>query len=115
MPRNQRHGGKSTTRLHSALKMYSGVLELWRSVPPIQPRRMSNHSPAKLARLGDHHNAKWRNPAQVVALWEQADKINPDLLSHKVRGDWWDVLARLDMTLLVTREYEHLVLALRRG
>jgi glycosyltransferase involved in cell wall biosynthesis len=33
MPRNQRHGGKSTTRLHSALKMYSGVLELWRSAP----------------------------------------------------------------------------------
>jgi uncharacterized protein (TIGR03032 family) len=74
---------------------------------------MSNHSPAKLARLSDHHNAKWRNPAQVLALWEQADKINPDLLSHKVRGGWWDLLARLDITLLVTREYEHLVLAMR--
>lgn len=79
---------------------------------------MSNHSPAKLARLSDHNNAQWRNPAQVVALWDQADKIDPRLLQQKVRGDWWDVLARLDITLLVTREYEHLVLALaadRRG
>jgi uncharacterized protein (TIGR03032 family) len=73
---------------------------------------MSNHSPAKLARMSNHHDAKWRNPAQIVSLWEQADKVDPRLLQHKVRGHWWEVLARLDITLLVTREYEHLVLAL---
>jgi uncharacterized protein (TIGR03032 family) len=30
-----------------------------------------------------------------------------------VHGDWWETLARLQITLLVTREYEHLVMAAR--
>jgi glycosyltransferase involved in cell wall biosynthesis len=32
--RRTRHGGASTTRLHSALKMYRGALGLWRSSAP---------------------------------------------------------------------------------
>jgi uncharacterized protein (TIGR03032 family) len=77
------------------------------------PHRTSSHAAAKLARLSNHHHERWRHPAQVVGLWEQADRIDLRLLQHKVRGQWWDVLARHDVTLLVTREYEHLVLALR--
>jgi uncharacterized protein (TIGR03032 family) len=74
---------------------------------------MSNPSSANLAQMSNHQNAKWRNPAQIVGLWEQADQVDPRLLQQKVRGQWWDVLAQHDITLLVTREYEHLVLALR--
>lgn len=33
MARRPRHGGQSTTRLNSALKMYGGALKLWRSSP----------------------------------------------------------------------------------
>jgi uncharacterized protein (TIGR03032 family) len=35
-----------------------------------------------------------------------------DLLALRVRGAWWDVLEELQVTLFVTREYEHLVMAL---
>ena len=40
--------------------------------------------------------------------------IRPDAdrLRHRARGRWWEVLAEAGVTLLVTREYEHLVLAL---
>jgi len=74
---------------------------------------MSNPSSANLAQMSNHQNARWRNPAQIIGLWEQADKVDPRALQHKVRGQWWDVLAEHGVTLLVTREYEHLVLALR--
>src|SRR5207245_10010133 len=32
---------------------------------------------------------------------------------HRVRGRWWETLAAAEITLLVTREYEHIVIALR--
>jgi uncharacterized protein (TIGR03032 family) len=78
-----------------------------------KPQRMSKSFPANLTQMSNHHNAKWRNPAQIIGLWEHAHKIDPRLLQHNIRGQWWDVLAQHDITLLVTREYEHLALALR--
>ena len=59
------------------------------------------------------HNTQWRHPAQVLSFWETAGQIEPALMQSRVRGDWWEVLARKRITVLVTREYEHLVLALR--
>jgi uncharacterized protein (TIGR03032 family) len=58
------------------------------------------------------HHAEWRDPAQVASQWEEAARLDPELLRYTVRGQWWDVLAATGQTLLVTREYEHLVLAL---
>jgi uncharacterized protein (TIGR03032 family) len=58
------------------------------------------------------HSAQWRDPAQVVSQWEDAGTIDPAVLRHSVRGRFWDVLERTGATLLVTREYEHLVMAL---
>ena len=58
------------------------------------------------------HHAEWRDPAQVVSQWREADRTDPALLRHTVRGDWWGLLAERGITLLVTREYEHLVMAL---
>lgn len=60
--------------------------------------------------VADEH--RWRDPLQVTALWEAATGPDPGLLRGRVTGRFWDVLAELDATLLVTREYEHLVLAL---
>jgi uncharacterized protein (TIGR03032 family) len=62
--------------------------------------------------LWNHHNAQWRAPAQIVGQWSDADKVEPELLSYKARGAWWEVLAESGATLLVTREYEHLVIAM---
>ena len=58
------------------------------------------------------HHAEWREPAQIASHWEQASQTDPGLLKHRVRGDWWELLDRLAITLFVTREYEHLVVAL---
>ena len=64
------------------------------------------------AALRARHDAAWRDPAEVGALWREAGALDPRLFSQRVRGAFWDVLAEADLTLLVTREYEHLVLAL---
>lgn len=62
--------------------------------------------------LWSRHDAEWRHPAQITSQWRDAVAIDSKLLSYKTRGHWWDVLQQTRATLLVTREYEHLVLAL---
>lgn len=68
--------------------------------------------PDALDGLWAHHHAQWRDPMQVISLWEGAADIDRALLAFRTRGAWWDVLERAQITLLVTREYEHLALAL---
>jgi uncharacterized protein (TIGR03032 family) len=58
------------------------------------------------------HDAEWRDPGEVVSLWEEASAIDPSLLRFRTRGDFWGVLDRLEATILVSREYEHLLVAL---
>ncbi len=58
------------------------------------------------------HDAAWRDPGAVMSHWEGAGSIDPELLRFRARGDFWGVLEGLDATLLVTREYEHLVIGL---
>jgi uncharacterized protein (TIGR03032 family) len=58
------------------------------------------------------HHAEWRDAAQIASHWENARRIDPALLRFRVRGEFWEILDRLRATLLVTREYEHLVVAL---
>jgi uncharacterized protein (TIGR03032 family) len=55
------------------------------------------------------HAQSWRKPAQVLAHWAEAAAVEPSLLHARTRGAWWDVLGDLEITLLITREYEHLV------
>jgi uncharacterized protein (TIGR03032 family) len=59
------------------------------------------------------HHAEWRDGAQVASQWREAASIDPRLLGSRATGDWWDVLETAGITLLVTREYEHLLIALR--
>ena len=54
----------------------------------------------------------WRHPAQVVGCWEGADRSDPALLRYRASGSWWECLESAGVTLVVTREYEHLVIAL---
>jgi uncharacterized protein (TIGR03032 family) len=56
-----------------------------------------------------------RDPAQIAAFWDGASEHDPQRLRHRASAGWWTLLEELGITLLVTREYEHLVLALRVG
>ena len=55
----------------------------------------------------------WRDPVQVVSQWGDAAKTDSKLLRYTAHGDWWEILGESGITLLVTREYEHLVMAVR--
>ncbi len=70
---------------------------------------------AALDALWARHHAEWRDQSQIVSHWQEANQTDPELLKYKVRGHWWETLADCGITLLVTREYEHLVMALRSG
>ena len=68
---------------------------------------------ARLAQRWKTHDQEWRDPAQVISQWPGASAVKPESLRHRTSGRWWETLAEHRVTLLVTREYEHLVLALR--
>ena len=57
-------------------------------------------------------NAAWREPDEVGAGRRRADPVGRGLLEVRVRGGWWETLERLDACVVVSREYEHLLLAL---
>jgi uncharacterized protein (TIGR03032 family) len=58
------------------------------------------------------HAARWRDPAEAVSLHRAEVAIDRRLLAGRTRGDFWGLLDRLGVTLLVGREYEHFVMAL---
>ncbi len=74
---------------------------------------MKSLPPRNLNALWSRHHTEWRDPAQIVSQWEEAAETDPQLLRYMVRGAWWETLAETSVTLLVTREYEHLVIAMR--
>jgi uncharacterized protein (TIGR03032 family) len=66
-------------------------------------------------RLHAAADGAWRNPRAVAALWPDVDAVDERLLRQRERGAFWDALAAAGVTLLVTREYEHFLLALHAG
>ncbi|HTD51464.1 MAG TPA: DUF4915 domain-containing protein [Thermoanaerobaculia bacterium] len=62
--------------------------------------------------LWARHDVQWRDPAQAAGHWHGAAEVDTGLLAGAARGDWWDVVAQANVTLLVTREYEHLAMAI---
>lgn len=73
---------------------------------------MNDTPGSDLDALWARHHAEWRDPAQIASQWEDAAATDTALLRARVGDDWWALLERLDITLLITREYEHLVVAL---
>lgn len=61
--------------------------------------------------MWERQSSLWRDSAEVVTQWGDASSVDPRLLRHEVSGSWWDLLERLGITLLVTREYEHLAVS----
>lgn len=67
---------------------------------------------SELEDLWSRHSAAWRQTAQIASQWQEADLVDPALLRFKAHGNWWQVLADLGITLLIGREYEHLLIAM---
>jgi uncharacterized protein (TIGR03032 family) len=65
-----------------------------------------------LADMWTRHAADWRDTAQVCTQWREAADTDPRLLESRASKGWWPTLEQLGITLFVTREYEHLALAL---
>ena len=109
-----RHGGESTTNYSSAFKMYWGALMMRLSGGTNHSEGPTKMTSARAEReaLWSLHNDEFRDPAEVVSYWQEARRIEPKLLEWETHGRWWEILAELRITLLVTREYEHLVLAM---
>jgi uncharacterized protein (TIGR03032 family) len=72
-------------------------------------------SEEELNDMWSRHHAEWRDSAQISSQWEEAASIDPRLLQYQAEGNWWETLAENRLTLLITREYEHLVIALGCG
>lgn len=62
--------------------------------------------------IWSEHGREWRSPAQVVAQWEEAGRVPARTFANTTSGDFWGLLDAADLTLLVSREYEHLLMAL---
>ena len=62
--------------------------------------------------LRDTQNNALRDPAKVIGGDYEANGIVSQSLDYVIEGSFLQVLEKLKITLLVTREYEHLVLAL---
>ena len=56
--------------------------------------------------------AAWRDPAAVVAGEETAAFVDRRTLRGRARGAFWETLADRGLTVLVSREYENLVIGL---
>lgn len=69
-------------------------------------------NPQQLDELWSRHHAQWRDSAQVTSHWDQAAVTDPELLAYETSGRFFEVLSELGITLLISREYEHLLLAL---
>jgi hypothetical protein len=67
------------------------------------------------ATLHARADAAWRDPAAAAVQWSDAAAVDERLLRHTVHGAFWETLAAHRLTLLVTREYEHLVIGLHAG
>jgi len=60
----------------------------------------------------EEQNHAWRDPSQVVVQWTGATPLDPVIFKYRESGDFFSILDALQITLLVTREYEHLVMAI---
>lgn len=68
-------------------------------------------SQEELLRMWARHTAEWRDTAQICSQWRDAGVVDPALLETRADRGWWNTLAELGITLLVSREYEHLLMA----
>jgi uncharacterized protein (TIGR03032 family) len=54
----------------------------------------------------------WRDPPQVASQWMPTTPLDPVIFKYRESGNFFSILEALQITLLITREYEHLVMAI---
>jgi uncharacterized protein (TIGR03032 family) len=59
-----------------------------------------------------YQNEGFRDPAEIVVCWPDMNGTDQRLLEFEAHGRWWETLDELAITLLVSREYEHLLLSM---
>jgi uncharacterized protein (TIGR03032 family) len=74
---------------------------------------MSSSEERLRERLLEKQNRALRDPAEVITGNPSGAGIHAKSLEYSVTGDFIALLEKLNITLLVTREYEHLVMAYR--
>jgi len=74
-------------------------------------RALSRPSLGELLPLWAKHEAALRDPADIAG--QGGAPADPRLFVSRARGAFWNIVEETNATLFVTREYEHLVLALR--
>lgn len=60
----------------------------------------------------DSWNEEFRDPGEIIGYPHAMTAADPKLLEYQTHGKWWETLADSGLLLLLTREYEHLVLGL---
>ena len=73
---------------------------------------MASGRNASINDLWNYHNSQWRKPEEAVSHWAEAGNVDPRLLRQKTKGRFWEILAEHCITLIVSREYEHLLMGL---
>ena len=71
------------------------------------------HTPSlkQLDQIWDKHSDEWRDPLEIISLNQNASNVDSKLFQSFISGRWWETIEKLGITLFVTRESEHLVLA----
>lgn len=67
---------------------------------------------ANASTLWERQHLSWRDPLQVASHWHEAKQVDSRLLRYRASRGWWDALDAANVTLIVSREYEHLLLAI---
>jgi uncharacterized protein (TIGR03032 family) len=62
--------------------------------------------------IWEAHERVWRDPASVISGLDIAAIPKKHQLECEITGPFWDLLAETETTLLVSREYEHFLVAL---
>jgi uncharacterized protein (TIGR03032 family) len=61
--------------------------------------------------IWEMHSHDWRDPLAASTLVNNASEIDPKLFQYETVGNFWPIIEQLGITLFVTREYEHLIMA----
>lgn len=74
---------------------------------------MTGDGNSRLYASWEELDREFRDPTDAIAAWQDPGRTRPEVLEFETYGEWWDILRQLRVVLIVTREYEHLLIALR--
>lgn len=74
---------------------------------------MTGAEESRLYASWEELDREFRDPAEAIAAWHDPGGVRPEVLEFETYGAWWDILRELRIVVIVTREYEHLLIALR--